>query len=625
MIGAYDRIYALPGDAWAQVEHTIDEGLAYYHRVSIELVGEVSWTSDGGGGRSALFHKQAWDPLDMMFCVYDEGRDPRHGRPLVHVADHWCRTFPEIDVSDFLREAGWTENFVWYDMAAGLRAYRLAYLIDVLMEEASGEGGAEPLVREAGDRAAILARFLAGYERHRAFLMDDANLRRNNHGLYQAFGQVASGTRLRRRGVPGAEAMREQGLARLNELVAIQFAADGIHKEHSPGYQWAVANILERIVSGLDADLPELRRLLDRVDEGLRWLQTPTGARVNFGDTDASGRAPEPSAIPEPGKVEARTFAEGGYWVLRGRPERPDTVSADPEGPEGLDYLALASAFHSRTHKHADDGTFVWHERGRPMLIDGGRHNYQGRQETGSALWHDGYWYAAPERVHVERTRAHSTIEIDGRNQPRKGVEPYGSGIVGSGVVDLGAGGHVFHVACEARSLRGHVDPATGERKPIDHVRILAARLGWWVVCIDVVRGRAPSAARQWFNLAPRFEIARWHPPRRRAARARGRCAPDRELGGGGRARRDGARLGRSRRRHLSGPARLAFDHRGELPPQRRPGARRARAARDVVSGHAALDRSGLARPRLRAGERDGAARPVPLRAVGLPLHRVLS
>ncbi len=521
--GPYERLYVVPRDARAQVEGMIRQGRALYEGATIELAGEVAWSSDGGQGRSALFHKQAWNPLDLLFCVYDEGRDPRHGRILLHVADHWCRTFPEIDVDEFLRDAGWAENFVWYDMAAGLRAYRLAYLADLLMREASGDGGAEALVADAGARDAMAARLVESYQRHRAYLMDDANFRRNNHGLYQAFGQIASGTRLGAWGVAGAAEMREQGLARLGALVDLQFASDGIHKEHSPGYQRAVAKILTNVVREIDVEGLDLRPLLDRVDESLEWLRTPGGARVNFGDT-LELTTSAPAAEPEPGTVEARTFAEGGYWVVRGRPERPDDApGAAPEagseagseaGPgeaRRFDYLALASAFHSRTHKHADDGTFVWHERGRPMLIDGGRHSYDGRQEMGSDLWRDGYWYAAPERVHVERSRAHNTVEIDGRNHPRRGVRPYGSGLVGSGTVDLGAMGRVFHVACEARSLRAHVDPVTQARKPIDHFRILAAVLGRWVVCIDVARGRAPSQARQWFNTAPRFELARWH------------------------------------------------------------------------------------------------------------------
>jgi hypothetical protein len=41
--------------------------------------------------------------------------------------------------------------------------------------------------------------------------------------------------------------------------------------------------------------------------------------------------------------------------------------------------------------------------------------------------------YSDPNRIYVETTRAHNTVEIDGLSHPRRNVQPYGSGLVGWG------------------------------------------------------------------------------------------------------------------------------------------------------------------------------------------------
>jgi hypothetical protein len=178
-----------------------------------------------------------------------------------------------------------------------------------------------------------------------------------------------------------------------------------------------------------------------------------------------------------------KVFDESGYAIVRlPDPRECDEITRDS-------YLAQTAAFHSRTHKHCDDLSFVWHECGQPLLVDAGRYGYIGTTETGSDLWQEGFWYSDPMRVFMESTRAHNTLEFDGLNAQRKGVKPYGSALVQAFEKN---GVYCIETRCK-------------QHRSIWHDRLLMLRPGQWLVVFDVYADnlKAPHDVRQWFHLAP--------------------------------------------------------------------------------------------------------------------------
>jgi len=121
---------------------------------------------------------------------------------------------------------------------------------------------------------------------------------------------------------------------------------------------------------------------------------------------------------------------------MRTRPEQPE-MRLFPEAGYGVvqhtnAHLIVSAAFHSRAHKHADDGTFVWFDRGNPLIVDSGRYGYGRVKQTDeqrNALSEKGYWYSDPKRIYIESTHAHSTVEIDGESDNRAQAEFYGSAL----------------------------------------------------------------------------------------------------------------------------------------------------------------------------------------------------
>jgi hypothetical protein len=167
-----------------------------------------------------------------------------------------------------------------------------------------------------------------------------------------------------------------------------------------------------------------------------------------------------------PPEERMKAFPESGYIVFRDR---------WPTGPHDFadcGYLAQTCAFHSRTHKHADDLSFVWYEHGVQLVSEAGRYAYVGKTEQGSSLWEAGFWYSDPARVYVESTRAHNTVEIDGASYRRRGVKPYGSALKRWGE----AGGVYF------------AESACTHRPAVQHTRFLLYRPGNWVIAFDWLR-----------------------------------------------------------------------------------------------------------------------------------------
>lgn len=127
-------------------------------------------------------------------------------------------------------------------------------------------------------------------------------------------------------------------------------------------------------------------------DAKTRWLLGPSAHR------------PEPlhtSAHPavDWGKVEARAFPQGGYWMMGCALRTPDEVKLIADaGPLG--YLSIAA------HGHADAMAFVLSLGGQPVLIDPGTYAYHTQQR----------W-----RNYFRGTVAHNTVCVDGVDQSEIG------------------------------------------------------------------------------------------------------------------------------------------------------------------------------------------------------------
>ncbi len=470
----------LSSDRWAdrfvdEVERTLTEGWKRGGLPRVKVEPPVAWGELCASNRSWQFHLQAWEPMSLVLSAYDHLGEQRYIDYCLGLALDWITQYPDPSVDG---------DFAWYDMAIGLRAYRLGYLLDVVSRDPEVEDSSIEALAKA---AVVHAQALAPEEGFRAH---------NNHGLYQAAGQVALARRFPE--LPTMGAALDQGQERLGRMIRAQFAEDGVHREHSPGYHYLLLDTLERLLVCDLIEDPQVRELGGRAEEVMAWFAMPNRRIPMIGDTSVRIIHHEPfdtssndalrfvatggeSGAPPKNRLQA--YPISGYVVMRDRwPEGPDDFA-------DCSYLMQIAAFESYAHKHADDFSFVWYDRRMELVADSGRYGYLGQTEPNSELARQGFMYSDPNRVYVETTRAHNTVEIDGLSHPRRNVDPYGSGLIA-----WGEQGELMWSECCARF-----------HDTVEHRRLLVFRPGHWLVVVDALQDveGEPHEYSQRFHFPP--------------------------------------------------------------------------------------------------------------------------
>ncbi len=439
--------------------------------------------------RTVAYNLHSFEPLSSVLMDHSLNKtEESFAKALVFLED-WL-TYVRPPTAQELA-GDWNEadkDFLWYDMAVGLRAYRLAYMIDVLL-------------RQGNPDKAKLQKLMAIMDWHRQILMqDDAFCSHNNHGLYQALGQIAMSRRFR--DLPDMDTSYKQAEDRLDAMLSQQFFPDGVHREHSPGYHWMVLGTLQEAMrTGLISREDHLL-MIGRIEDAMSWFIQPNLMLPAFGDTDSGGTAGgyyqakdfthphlryalSQGTMGNPPDREMRIFKDAGYAVLRG---------PNPKTGQIETYFAQQAGFHSKTHKHADHLTFIWHDKGEDILVDTGRYGYKGKTERGSALWEQGFWYADPKRIYAEKTCAHNTVEIDGKDFPRRKAKPFGSAIR----QHASTHNHVYAIETECRHFRS-----------IRHNRILFVSPRRFLIVFDWLKDNTGENHdfRQWFHIGTALDL----------------------------------------------------------------------------------------------------------------------
>lgn len=460
-----------------RAESILDDGWKFSRFDPVRVADLADWAQYGVAHRSWGFHLHAWEFMDPLLRAADAEEGDLWLRGIVRIAVDWIRIHRGADDE--------ADPMAWYDMSQSLRTPRL---IAIALRAARHE--------DLRDETVILAEALAWHldELH----ADRAFNPRNNHGFYTAVSQVHAGRYLSM--LPDAPRTAEEGEARLALMARSQFAADGVHLEHSPDYHRMLLNSFERAVQDDLIRDEEIRTRIQRAAYVLGWMIQPDGTILQMGDSPATkviGKVLDSidphtrflltdGASGEPATEELAAFPEGGYAFVR---------SPQPSGPGELarsGYLAFSAAYHSRAHKHADDLNVVWFDRGLQILTDAGRFGYGELLDRESPLRAEGYYYAAPERQYVESTMAHNTLMVDGTNQQRHGRKPYGSALT-----ECVRKGERFDLSARVR----HPDYV--------HRRRVVYTPGKELRLLDALHSRLPTAreAVVWLNLDGSFEL----------------------------------------------------------------------------------------------------------------------
>lgn len=200
--------------------------------------------------------------------------------------------------------------------------------------------------------------------------------------------------------------------SRLDEQIRFSITSDGVHLEHSPGYQVYMYNVLARFLIWADDNnfvLPSSMSRVKNMPNQLTYLIKPNGTLPIFGDT--SGDIKSLSIVSN-----IEEFPELSYATSQGKEGKPPNMTVkqisnqysfmreywtSPTRPfNQATQIMMTAGYHSNAHKHADDLTIDIYGFGRDFIIETGRYGYTN----------------LPERQSVFGVEAHNTVHRDGEN-----------------------------------------------------------------------------------------------------------------------------------------------------------------------------------------------------------------
>lgn len=440
-------------DLLGQAQAILDHGFELRDNPAFNPLESTDWASNPKGDRNWHFQINSWGPLRTLYLAHVHTGQERFRHALESAAYDWI---------DFNIVQERPNAMKWYDMATGRRAELLAYLLQIEL------GSADP----RPDRLALLLR---AADAHRDVLADPKLFPRGNHGIFMMVGlrallKVVPGLR-------GGAAAARYAESRMAKLLRSQYSDEGIHLEHSPGYHAFVTREFQEIAARRIFDMtPDILSLTGRAAGHFHEFVHPDGTLALFGDTESTDElmhSPELDYVMSEGQrgrqpADAPAFyPKSGYAIVRSpwsqRPFRQHS------------YLAIAAGFHSASHKHADQLSFEWSERGQAILQNSGKFTYD----------------RGPWRDFFTSTRASNSVEIDATDFAVKGATPYGSALT-----DLGKDGSLHFV--EARTTHPQFD--------LEQRRLWVLSMGHYLCVVDELRADAPHTYRQWFGFHEALE-----------------------------------------------------------------------------------------------------------------------
>jgi hypothetical protein len=146
---------------------------------------------------------------------------------------------------------------------------------------------------------------------------------------------------------------------------------------------------------------------------------------------------------------------------------------------EDASMLFAQGGFFKSAHRHADDFSFEWFEHGRKILSDSGKYAYTPKR------WEN----------YFESTRAHNTVEVDGRNHSDLQQNAYGDAVRSAEMTDGGIRivMQVFHQHPRIRAR---------------HQRQIDYRPGEELSIKDTLSSARSRVYVQWHHFAREFELS---------------------------------------------------------------------------------------------------------------------
>ena len=341
-----------------------EESVCILNQPPYKLDIPIDWLDDPYNHRSWRWILNAFQWMDQLLARFKLNKDEK--------AVQTCAAY-FLDWANFYIVGEREGEFLWKDDAVSFRTFRLSIIAAYIFNSDNYTQEEKKLTED------ILYK-------HYLELSNPKKFKSNNHGIFQM--RALMSLLSLHPDIGDVSESKKYVIKKLNWLWVKQYGKQNLHLENSTGYHQYIVKEFDEIL-----DSPEFLNLnfafnhykIKEVKDNTRFLFHPNGTGTLFGDSNFVKQ--------EHGIVKGdHIFNEAGYAVLAGNISSIDNS-----------FLAIRTGFPSNAHRHSDDFSFEWSEKGKVILQDSGRFAYD---------------YESKERVFVTSTLAHNTVSVDSSNFP---------------------------------------------------------------------------------------------------------------------------------------------------------------------------------------------------------------
>jgi len=346
----------------------------------------LDWTEDPYNDETWQFYFHSLRMVSYLLNAYEETEEATY---LIHAKwfiNSWMEHNP--NPNDYSNKAAWDDH------STANRILTFIYFWDHYRDS------------EIFD-AEFANTFLNSLRNHGQFTVKDSNYQwNNNHGIFQdrALIQLAVLFPI----FEDSDEWKNVAFSRLSIHLETGVTSSGVHKEHSPGYHYLVLGLFMSISSfchHYNVVNLEIDTAIYRMQEYLVHITKPDGTIPMVGDSNADFvLGISQSDITNEHLLHLVSDGIDGVEIEQDSVVYEDAGIAifkndwDDSTPI---YFALFNRFHSRTHKHNDDLSFVLTYNDTDFFVDSGKYNYAEDD---------------PFRIHIRSVFAHNAISIDGES-----------------------------------------------------------------------------------------------------------------------------------------------------------------------------------------------------------------
>lgn len=313
------------------------------------------------------FQMQSWRFLSAFWRRYLDNKDVSVLIEAVEIMSDW------LEVSKSSRS-----KYLWYDMAAGLRAMHIGFLLKCQKEFG--------LVFTDNYKKVVSSLYVS----HKKFLENKKNITKGNHAIYQILGLRLMADANDDRSTEG------YCVSQIKKLLSDSFDSNYVCTENSPFYHKYNVSLIGSIkplfpnsLSRIVVDIQENGRRL------VKWFTSPEGELYMIGDTEGKGEALEERDVLESERLSDKLIfldlQESGYQIIRTRP----SVRKDK-----AEVLIFYGPSKSLVHAHAHHLSFILIANGIEIFTDPGKYTYENNEF----------------RSYFVGDASHSTLGLAGRN-----------------------------------------------------------------------------------------------------------------------------------------------------------------------------------------------------------------